>query len=475
MTNAEAARTDPTSAVGACPPLERSLIRFIQGLGADRIGKETRAAVSCLLRDQLAVQIGSAGLPWSRQVLSFATASQLPGQSSVIASGVKMSAIGAAFVNSTYGHGFEYDDAHRESASHPGPCVVPTALAIGEELNATLDDVIAGIVAGYEVYTRIGCLAAPDLLKRGFHPHAILSSFGAAATAAKLRKLDPEKTMHTMAISVSHASGVTEYSSTGGSIKRVHSGMGVRSGMISADMAQFGITGPPAFLSGSKGFYRTFLQRSAGAEPERWFGPDHGFEIHKIWLKPYCCCGCTHAYIDAIRPFSARLSEIAKVAVKIQPSANVIVGTANANAYEPRTIENVQFSLPMQMTFALLGYGNGLRVHLDYLEGKLNMGTVLETARLIRIDEAPELDRQYAGKFVADVTVHFRNGQSEHVFVEDPIGTAENPMPESEQDAKFMESTSGVLGRDRAARLLSALQELDSGMPVAELTAMCTA
>ncbi len=470
--HAETGRRDPKSS-GASPPLEQALIRFIQEMRLDRLGQGVRAAVSCLLRDQLAVQIGSASLPWSQRVLAYARARQRPGRSRVVASGVQMSAADAAFVNAIYGHGFEYDDAHRASASHPGPCVVATALALGEELNASLDEVIAAIVAGYEVYTRIGCLAAPDLLKRGFHPHAILSSFGAAAATAKLRRLDAETTLHTLAIAVSHASGVTEYSSTGGSVKRVHSGMGVRSGMIAADMAQFGITGPRAFLSGAKGFFRTFLQRTAGADPERWFGAEHGFEVEKIWLKPYCCCGCIHAYLDAIRPFTARLAEIAEVSVRIQPSANVIVGTANANAYEPQTIENVQFSLPIQMAFALLGYGNGMRVHLDYLDGKLDMDTVTATARRIRLVEAPELDEQYAGKFVADVTVHFGNRQSEHVFVEDPVGTAEKPMPESDQDAKFMELTANVLGGERASALLSALRALDPRMAVTELTAMC--
>jgi 2-methylcitrate dehydratase PrpD len=130
--------------------------------------------------------------------------------------------------------------------------VIPAALAIGEELGSTLEEVITAIVAGYEIYTRIGVLAAPDLLKRGFHPHAVLSNFGAAAVAAKLRKLDAETTLHSLSIALSHASGTTEYTSTGGSIKRVHAGIGTRNGMLSADMARAGITGPRAFLSGSK-------------------------------------------------------------------------------------------------------------------------------------------------------------------------------------------------------------------------------
>lgn len=169
----------------------------------------------------------------------------------------------AAFVNGAYGHGFEYDDAHGPSASHPGSCVIPAALAIGEELGSSLEDVITAMVAGYEVYTRLGVLAAPDLLRRGLHPHCVLSNFGAAAVSAKLRGFDSETTLHALSIALSHASGTTEYTSTGGSVKRIHAGIGTRNGMVAADMARAGITGPRAFLSGNKGFFRTLLQRGA--------------------------------------------------------------------------------------------------------------------------------------------------------------------------------------------------------------------
>lgn len=77
-------------------------------------------------------------------------------------------------------------------------------------------------------------------------------------------------------------------------------------------MARAGITGPRAFLSGAKGFYRTFLQREAGSGAGDWFKPSHDFQIEKIWLKPYCCCGCIHAYIDALMPYAAGMRTFAK-------------------------------------------------------------------------------------------------------------------------------------------------------------------
>lgn len=469
------ATSQDASTPSDCPPLEQAVVRLIQNLRFEHLDDAAHAGVSRLMRDQLALQIGTSQMPWSQQVLAFAKAQQRPGSSHVAASRTTMSAPDAAFVNGAYGHGFEYDDAHGASASHPGSCVIPAALAIGEELGSSLEEVITAMVAGYEVYTRIGVLAAPDLLKRGFHPHAVLSNFGAAAVAAKLRKFDAETTLHALSIALSHASGTTEYTSTGGSIKRVHAGIGTRNGMVAADMAQAGITGPRAFLSGHKGFFRTFLQRGPSEQAEQRFGLDQPFEIGTVWLKAYCACYCTHAYIDAVRPFADRYADIAEVQARIHPAFDVVVGTANANAYAPKNIEHVQFSLPTQVAFALLGKGNGYRVHRDYLSGKVDMEPVMAMARSVKIALASELEQRYPGKFVADVTVCFRDGTSEHVFVEDPIGTLANPMPEHEQDAKFMELTTDVLGAERAHALLATLRKMDPRTKASDLMGMCTA
>jgi 2-methylcitrate dehydratase PrpD len=455
--------------------LEQAVVRLVQSLSFEHLDEAAHAGVSRLMRDQLALQVGTSQMPWSRQVLEYAIKQQRPGRSRVAASRLMMSASDAAFVNAAYGHGFEYDDAHGPSASHPGSCVIPAALAIGEELGSSMEEVVTALVVGYEVYTRIGVLAAPDLLRRGFHPHAVLSNFGAAAVAAKLHKFDAETTLHALAIALSHVSGTTEYTSTGGSIKRVHAGIGTRNGMAAADMARVGITGPRAFLSGSKGFFRTLLQRGPGEQAEDRFALDRPYEIGTVWLKAYCACYCTHAYIDAIRPFAARRADLESVKLRIAPAFNVVVGTANANAFAPKNIEHVQFSLPTQVAFTLLGLGNGYRVHRDYLAGKIDMEPVLSLARGIEIAEAPELEQRYPGKFVAEVTVRFRDGSSQQVFVEDPIGTMANPMPEVEQDAKFTELTEVVLGAERAGTLLATLRSMNPRMSAADLMALCAA
>lgn len=455
--------------------LEQAVAQFVTTFDPATLTPSGRDGVKRLMQDQLGLQVGCSRLPWCRQVERYAMSQSRPGRSRIVASDRLVSAADAAFLNATFGHSFEYDDAHRESASHPGSCVVSTALAVGEELDATLDEVVAAIVVGYEVYTRIGCLAAPDLLTRGFHPHAILSTFGAAAATARLRGFDERTTWHALAIALSHASGTTEYTSSGGSVKRVHSGIGTRSGITAADMASAGITGPLNYLTGPKGFYRAFLQRPVAADALSWFEPSAPFQIEKVWIKPHLCCGCIHAYIDAARTLRERTGEITGIRIRIQSSANTVVGKRNAHAYAPETIEHVQYSLPVQMAFTLLGLGNGYQVHLDYLDGKIDLGPdgpIQQLARTIEIVEDPELDRRYPGKFVADVTATFRDGTSSHVFVEDSTGTVENPLSQAMLDEKFGEIATAVLDQDRAAALLRAIKSLDGSARASSLTAL---
>ncbi|MCD0453088.1 MmgE/PrpD family protein [Actinocorallia sp. API 0066] len=455
------------------PSVEAAVARLVVDLDYDALPAEAIQGARRLMQDQLALQVGCAALPWSQAVLDLARGRHVPGTAHVTVAGDTMSAADAAFVNGTFGHGFEYDDAHRASSSHPGSCVVPTALAVGEETGATLRDVLLGIVAGYEVYTRIGVLAAPELLERGFHPHAVLANFGAAAVVAKMRGYDLERTVHALSIAMSHCSGTTEYTSSGGSVKRVHAGIGTRNGILAAGMAEAGITGPLAFLTGNKGFYRTFVGRPLDASlGVAAFGLDAPFEITRIWIKPYCCCGINHAYIDGARRLAGRVAEIDTVELGIQTGGDIIVGTRNANAYAPQSIENLQYSLPFQVALALLGRGNGFGTHHEYMDGRLDLspsGEIAALANRIRITARPDLDAAHPGKWVADITVTYRDGTREHVFVDSPLGTAENPINQSDLDTKFRDLTTTALGQARAESLLTTITHGDPTLPTSTL------
>ena len=98
---------------------------------------------------------------------------------------------GAAFLNGALAHSLDFDDTHAAGSLHPGAPVIPAALAAGEMVGASGADVLAAIVAGYEVTCRVAlALPAGAHYDRGFHPSATCGAFGAAAAAGRVFGLD---------------------------------------------------------------------------------------------------------------------------------------------------------------------------------------------------------------------------------------------------------------------------------------------
>ena len=80
----------------------------------------------------------------------------------VLATGERMAPQYAAFLNGALAHSLDYDDTHRASSLHPGAPVIPAALAAAERAGASGEELLAGIVAGYEVVTRLGMAVDAD-------------------------------------------------------------------------------------------------------------------------------------------------------------------------------------------------------------------------------------------------------------------------------------------------------------------------
>lgn len=450
--------------------LERAAAGFVTNFKTSDIDPATLVSLKALIKDQFAIQVGASKLPWSQKTRAFRN--PRAGNATIVGETATASAADAAYLNATYGHGFEYDDFFDNA--HPGCAVVPTAFAIGEELGASLDDTIVALVAGYEAYVRIGRLGSPAVLNVGWQPHAIFGGFGAAAIAAKLYGLNEEQTFHALAIALSHASGPTEYASTGGSIKRVHAGICVRNGIESAELARAGITGPQRFLTGNRGLYRMFTHKDVSDEAREIFSPSTANFMPGLSFKPYCCCAGTFPFIEAMERFADRADKIEWVDTKIQTMTDSIVGTRNAQIYNPRNIEELQYSLPAQMALAVLGKGNGYRAHRAFMDGKIDLSPgseALAMAKRMKLSVAKELDDRYP-YFVADVTVHFKDGSSEHYFTERAKGSPLKPYTAAEHLAKLDELTEEVIGREQAHRLFALIDEMKPDRATGDVMAL---
>lgn len=82
------------------------------------------------------------------------------------------------------------------------------------------------------------------------------------------------------------------------------------------------------------------------------------------------------------------------------------------------------------------------------------------------------LDQRFPRNFVADVTVHFRDGTLQHMFTDRAKGMPAQPFTAQEHQDKLNELTRDVFGVDRASRLFALIDTAAGGTPVSVVAAL---
>ena len=92
----------------------------------------------------------------------------------------------AALANGVAGHALDFDDTSWTTIGHPTVVILPTALAIGELVNASGCDIIRSYLLGVEIQHKIASLMMPETSEHGWHTTSVFGPLG-AATASALR------------------------------------------------------------------------------------------------------------------------------------------------------------------------------------------------------------------------------------------------------------------------------------------------
>ena len=131
------------------------------------------------------------------------------GKCSVLGDARTYAPTAAALINGALAHSLDFDDTHAEASLHSSAPIVPAALAAAELSGSSGKDLIAAVVAGYEIQIRLSLALNPsDHYDRGFHPTATCGVFGGAAAAGKLLGMDAAGIQNAFGIALSHASSV---------------------------------------------------------------------------------------------------------------------------------------------------------------------------------------------------------------------------------------------------------------------------
>ena len=161
-------------------------------------------------------------------------------------------------------HILEVDDLHKASVVHPGCVVVPAAWSVASREGIRGRALLVAILKGFEATTRVGMAVGPAHY-RIWHNTATCGPHGSAYAAASLIGLNPSAVLDALGNAGAQSSGLWQFLETGAMTKHLHAGRAAEAGVVAADLAGLGFTGPPAILEGKKGF---FAAACPDAQPE---------------------------------------------------------------------------------------------------------------------------------------------------------------------------------------------------------------
>jgi 2-methylcitrate dehydratase PrpD len=408
------------------------------------------------ITDTIAVIVQGSSLPWSRIVVRYAQRIGSGGSSHILgADGPAVQAPAAALANGALAHAFESDNLTRPGAGvHPGATLLPSALAVAQELGSGGRDLITGVVAGFEVMYRVGRATKHSNERRGFHAPGTTGPFGAAIAAGRLLRLDAMAMTNALGIAGSLACGLMEFarSGTGAMVKRLHLGRAAESGVLAANLAADGFTGPRSVLEGEAGFLKVFCTECDIADLTDGLGSE--FTTLRLCLKRFPVHMTAQTAVQAILELQAEHGFSGTQVDRVIVAGNERMATVN-NIPDPTDIMMAQYSIPFCVALALF---RDPRDPASFDESALADADIRAMCRRVAVTVA-EPPPSVAGASI--VTVCLKDGRSMTREVEEFDGTPARPLNRAALRDKFMM----LMGSARAASatgLFERLQNLES-------------
>jgi 2-methylcitrate dehydratase PrpD len=365
------------------------------------------------------------------------------------------SARDAALINGVAAHAFELDDAG--GCDHSGAVVMPAVLAAvsTSEHAVSGKQLIASVVAGYDVGRRVleaaGGYDSHNSL--GWHSTGTCGTMAAAAAVANLQGLSQQGCLDAITLATSFSSGLWGFIHDGSQAKKIHAGRAAEGGLLAATLARQGFAGPSkVFEDVWGGFFRSF-NKSSGDPEKLSEALGESWKVNRAVLKPYASCRGAHSAVDALEDILLETQQepgnIVSMHLHLSEMLMGMCGHKGSNS-----MAGTQMSLPYALAARCVFGTAGLDAYSSQCRSDPRVGTVMQRMEL-EIDMAMQpLDEPV-------LTLIFSDGTRTSHMVPRATGSAERPMQRESIDDKFRQLAGMTLEDDQASRLFNVLDTLE--------------
>lgn len=336
-----------------------------------------------------------------------------------------------AFLNGFAAHVLELDDGHRHGMIHLGASIITAVLDVAEKENLKSDDVLRGIVMGYEVAVRCARAVQPGHKERGYHVSGTCGTIGSAMGIAFACGYNKSQLLSTLACAVSSAAGVLEIQEQASELKPYNVGRAAMAGVVAAQIGKLALPGPDDIMGGKRGFRAALTDT-----PKLGFLTDFNekeYCIEGIYQKVHAACRHCHPAIDATidmrNDLNLKPEQVEKIEVRTYKLA---VGSHDHT--QIMGISSAKLSTPYAVALAIV---KGSAGYADYNEDNLNDYWIKNLTHKVSVIEDENLTVQSPAVRGARVTIYLKDGNIYEASCLYPKGEPEHPLIQEELEEKF--------------------------------------
>ena len=252
--------------------------------------------------------------------------------------------------------------------------------------------------------------------------------------------------------------GLVEYTLSGGSVKRIHTGIGARAGLEAALLAKEGLTGPETIIDGKKGLWKTFGR--GRAFPERLFDQiGERYMLTTLMFKPYNCCYLIHPAIEACLKLCRENNIIADNIESVTVGYSKFSISHAGKIIVPKDELGAQFSTSFTLALSLLKEAPGM---WSYTTENLFDEKIIDLAKRISVIEDAEANQEFPKKNGCIMTINTKSGNTFVLRIKDPKGSPENLLTSADVKEKYFKNARPIVGQEHAQELYDRLQRFSS-------------
>lgn len=455
--------------------LSEQIADFALSLRQEDIPQDVAQLARLHMLDALGVGIAaSAGAVQRRMADSVLRFNAQAGGCSVLGSPAQANGASAALLNGSFVHALEYDDTHMASIVHGSAVLVPAALAAAEQNQLTLGELVRLVTIGWEVLVRVGLAAPGAFQRRGFQVTSVGGALVSALMAGVAAGATRDELVWAQGIAGSQASGIFEFLSEGATVKALHPGWAAHAGLIAAQLAAAGLTGPSTVYEGRFGLYKTYTDDQDAGDNLRFELASLGqrWALREAAFKLFPCCHYIHPFLECVQLLKSRLGslkDIASIECQVPLGAAAIICEPWDRKQTPAVLNEAKYSLPYCMALAFLDIPITAE---HFLAEHVNAEAV---AFAQKISWTPMTGADFPKKFEAEICINLPDGEKITIRIDQVKGSAECPASIGEIKEKFVSNTNTLYPHDVQQRLIELLLAGASDTPVAELGALLSA